>query len=402
MGHKVPLMAVAGTSSSNAVRYFPLMNCRADVLFADQGSAQVPFFEDGTLTNLFANPWTNAATGATDVTIEINGVDSALTLTIPSGGTGRYFDNTNTAAIVNGDVACTRVDKGGSGNLQMGVVGCQYETDSGIIVYKVGCSDSASFATGTAYLPMLGDMTAISDNSATQTPRITVAGTVKNLHAYSSSNGRTSVTNFRIRLNGANAGPVIGFPSATNGLQTDTANSASLSVSDNFSYQRVTSAGSGTFVLRHIGCEIHYPANEMNLFAMSATGIAYNAATPRYGTMTGSFSGNGNSAASTFRLYGSGTLSDFYLNVSANAATANARFIVQINETDTSIETTYASATTGTQSDTTNTEVFSNADYLNMAYRKPSGTGATTLRFMSIKVTFDLPPVTFIPQLVWH
>lgn len=395
MAYKVPLIASVGPSTASD-GYFPLMNCQAGVNFTGEASAETPFFEAGVLSNLFITVWANSSAGATNVYLRKNGANGNMTLSFAAGLTGRFFDNTNTDSIANGDVACTFVDKTGTG--QVGQVGAYYATNSGIIVTKVGISGSSSFASGTGYLAFIGGMNSTSDNSATQTPRISVGGTVKNFHAYSNTNTRSNTTDIRTRLNGANGACVVTFPASTAGLLTDTTHTDSISPNDNLNFQRNTNTGSGTFTLRHIGFEIHYPANEMNLFSSAMGAVSFSATTARYAVPSGSFGANGGDTAAAVRLYGSGILSDFYVNASANAATAAVLMHVYKNAATTAVTATFAIATAGTISDTTNSVAFANTDSFDYRYLKSTGTGATSIRWFSLKVTFDR---TFKPTAFW-
>lgn len=400
MAYKFPLMCSVGVSTT-ADGFTPLMNCQANTNFADEASAQTPFFESGNLSYLVANVWTNGSGASSIVRTRKNGADGNMSVTIGAGGTGRYFDAVNTDTVSNGDLFCIQLDRGGGSPIQFGQVGAYYETNSGIIVNKVGVMGSSNFATGTGYLGFIGDLTAVSDNSAGQTPQITVAGTVKNFHAYSSANTRTSATTFRPRYNGANGSVVVTFPASTTGLQTDTTNSDALAVNDNFNYQRITSTGSNSFTLRTAGCEIHYPANAANIFSCDNGGTSVNATVARFMVPFGSFAFNGSETAARTQLFGSGTLSDFYYNVSANAATTTATIDVRLNSSSTAITTSLATTVTGTQSDTTNTATFADGDFLSYRYLKSTGSGSTTFRWFSLKATMDIPPVSFIPQAIW-
>jgi hypothetical protein len=284
--------------------------------------------------------------------------------------------------------------------VQIGAVGVYYETDSGVIVNKVGSTGSASFATGTSYYGLIGDLTAITDNNAAQTPEISVAGTFKNLHVGTPTNGRTNIATFRTRINGGNGNCVVTIPAGNTGIFTDSTNSDSVAISDNVNYSRVTSSGSGTFILRTIGCEIHYPANEMTLFSCDNGGASYSATAPRYSPITGSLSIFTTEAPSRVTLYGSGTISDYYMNINTNAATASQTYDVGVNSSY-GIAIVVGAAGTGSQSNTSDSLSFADGDYLNYRYSKPTGTGATVKRWDSIKVVYDLPAVTFIPQAVW-
>jgi hypothetical protein len=400
MGYKIPLFAAVGPSTT-ADGYAPMMNCAAPTNFTDEGSANTPFFEAGTLSNFTVNIWSNAATATSNFTLRKNSANGNQTIAVSAGGTGRFYDNTNTDTVANGDVVCSLLDRGGGGNLQVGGIGSYYETDSGIIVNKIGASGSSGVATGTSYINFIGDFSGL-DNSAPLTPEITVAGTVKNFHAYSNTNTRTNVSTFRTRLNGADGNCVVTFAASSTGLRTDTTNSDSLAISDNFNYSRVTSAGSGTFTFRHIGCEIHYPANEFSLFTCDNGGVAITATTGRFFFPTGSFAGNGSeSSAPRVKLKGSGVLSDMYYNTSANTGTQAATVDVRLNGSSAAITDTLPASTSGTRSDTTNTATFADDDDLNYRYLKSLGTGTATFRWFSLKVTYDIPVSDFTPQAIW-
>lgn len=397
MGFKVPLIAAISQSTA-ADGYFPLMNCQCSTNFTDEGSAETPFFVNGTLSNLYVSVFTNTSTGTSNVTLRKNGANGNMTLSFAAGLTGRFLDNTNTDSISNGDVACTFADRGGGGNVQFGSVGAQYETSNGVIVNKVGISGSANFATGTAYYGFIGGVTSVSDNTAATTPRITAAGTIKNLHAYSNSNARTNITTFRIRLNGVDGNSVVTFAAGTTGLRTNSTNSDTLSASDNLNFSRFTAPGSGTFTLRHVGFEIHYPSTEMNIFSANLAGLSFSATTARYAIPSGSYSADGNSTLSTVRFYGSGRLSDFYINASANTGTQPALMDVRLNNTTVGVQATFPASTAGTVSNTADSAPFANEDYLDYRYLKSTGTGWATIRWFSLKVTFDR---LFKPYSFW-
>lgn len=397
MGYKTPVVA-ALLASTTSDGYAPMMSCMYNSNFTTESDAQTPYFVAGVLSNLVCNVWTNASTGTSTIKSRINGADGNMSLTFGAGITGRFFDNSNTDNVVNGDLVCTHLDRGGGAAMQIGQVGAFYTPNDGSLIYKVGVAGSSSFATGTGYIGFIGGLDSISDNSSATTPRITVPFTAKNFHAVSSSNGRSNTTIFDLRQNGSSTALGVTFPASTAGLQTDTANSVSISASDNINYRRVTNTGSGTFVIRQIGMELHYPANEMNLFSSDLGGTAISATTARYIVPNGSFGGTGSENPSTLPMYGSGTLSDFYYNVSASTTTAAATVDVRLGGSSTAITTTLAAGGTGTKSDTTNTATFTNGQYLNYRYLKPTGSGAATFRWFSIKVVYD---IDFIPQAIW-
>jgi hypothetical protein len=288
MTAKVPLMATV-SASTGVDSYFPLMNCRSDINLTDEASAQTPFFVDGVLSNLYVSVFTNASSGTSFARIRINGSNGNSVISIGAGINGRFFDNSSTDSISNGDVACTLMDRGGGGNLQVGVIGAQYKTNSGVLINKVGVSGSTNYASGTSYTCFTGAIDTVSDNSAAATPRITVPGTIKNFHAYSNANTRSNVTTFRIRINGSDGNGVLSFAAGVAGLATNSSSSDAIIANDNLNTSRVTSTGSGAFTLRQMGFEIHYPAREINLFSNDSGGLSLNATAARYFIPSGSF-----------------------------------------------------------------------------------------------------------------
>jgi len=395
MAFKVPLMASVSSSTASDT-YFPLMNCQCTTNYTTEAIAETPFFEAGTISNLYVSVSTNSSGSSSSVFLRKNGANGNMSLSFGAGLTGRFFDNVNTDSISNGDVACTFLDRGGT--LAVISIGAQYETNSGTIVNKVGCSSVSNFATGTAYYGFIGGIDSVTDNSAATTPRITVGATLKNFHAYSSSNARTNTTTFRTRINGSNGNLVVLFPASTAGLIKDETHSDTISPGNNLNIERVSASGSGTFTLNTFGFEIHYPSNEMNLFSCDNGGVSFSATTARYASGTGSFAASGNSTASTVRLYGSGKISDLYVNASANAATQPALIDVRLDNANAGIQATFPASTAGTVSNTVDSANFLNEDYLDIRYLKSTGTGATTIRWFSLKIVFDR---LFKPYSFW-
>jgi hypothetical protein len=389
MGYKFPLVCAVGASTT-ADGYAPWMNCQGSTNFTDEASAETPFFEPGKLSYMSLIVWSNGSGATSNPLSRKNGANGNMNVSIPAGATGTFVDSVNSDTVANGDVACCFLDRGGGSPIQFGQVSVYYETDSGVIVNKVGVMGSQNSATGTGYVGFIGDLTTVSDNTAGTTPRITVAGTVKNFHAYSNSNTRTKSSTIRPRYNGANGNLVVTFNAGTSGLRTDTVNSDTLAINDNFNYQRVTNTGSGTFTLRTAGCEIHYPANEANLFSCDNGGISVTATTARFMVPAGSFAFNGSENVARLRLFGSGKLSDFYYNVLTNTATATSTIDVRINSASTAISDALLTTVTGTRSDTVDTATFADSDFLNYRYIKSTGSGTVTMRWFSLKITYDI------------
>jgi hypothetical protein len=394
VGYKIPLFASIGVSASNDV-YVPVMNCEMSINATAEAIAETPFFESGTLSNMAVSVFTNSAGATTNVYFRKNGVDGNMSVSIPAGTTGRFYDLSNTDTVTNGDVCCWRVDRGGA--VQFGYIGAYYETDSGVIVNKVGVFGSANFATGTGHMAFIGNPSdAITDGAAAQCPTINVACEAKAMWAYSSSNGRNNTSVFSDRVNAGAGGLSVTFPALTIGLQTVTGTTP-IGVNENYNYRRVTNTGSGTFTINMVGVDLHYPANEFQLFAANMGGVSYNATTARYAIPAGSYATGGSLSLSSIKLYGSGKIKDLYLYIPTNGGTVAQIWAAIIGGLVSSLTTTSGISATGLFSDTTNEPTFADGNDLSLRYLKSSGSGATVLRFLTMTVEFDIPPSSFYP-----
>lgn len=398
MVHKIPIFAAISPSASTDV-YVPVMNCEISINTTTEANAETPFFEDGTMSNMAVSIWTNSAAGVSNVYFRKNGADGNMTVSIPAGTTGRFYDTTNTDTVTNGDVCCWRVDRGGA--VQLGFVGGYYETDSGTIVNKIGVFGTASFATGTGYMAFIGNPAdAITDGLADQCPTINVACEAKAMWAYASSNGRSNTTDFSDRINAGAGSLSVTFPASTAGLQTDTG-TTTIAVGDEYNFKRVTNTGSGTFVLQMVGVDLHYPANEFQLFSANMGGVSYNATTARYAIPAGCHAAGGSLSLSSIKLYGTGKVKDLYLYIPTNAGTVAQIWAAIIGGSVSSLTTTSGISATGLFSDTTNEPTFADGNDLSLRYLKSSGSGATTLRFLTMTIEFDVPVNDNYPQTVF-
>lgn len=389
MGYRIPYMCTNGTSTAGD-SYYPFMNCLMGLHTTTEANVQTPISIAGVSSNMYVNVWANSSGSSTPIRSRKNGADGNMLITVGAGATGRFFDNSNTDTLSPGDVYNFFVDR--SGTTQIGIIGAHFEADDGTIVNKVGVWGSANYASGTSYVTFVGGLDSITDGSAAQNPRLLVDCVAKNFFCKPAANSRTSATTIATRKNAGAGGMSLSFGAGNNDLKIDSVNTVTLSAGDVYNYQRVTSAGSGSFSIGMIGCDLHYPANVYQSLVNDAGGASYSATTPRYSVPFGFTTANGSENPATVPLYGSGTLSDFYFWVMSNAATADQTFDLRKNNSDTAISVVVPAAGTGERSDLVNSVTFANGDYLNYRYRKPTGTGATVVRWFTMKVTFDLPP----------
>ncbi len=392
MGYKIPIFASVTPSTSNDT-WLPVMNTKAGVNMNSEALVNTPFFESGTLDAMAVSVFANSAAGTTNVYFRKNGADGNMTVAIGAGATGRFYDLSNTDTVANGDLCSWRLDRGGA--VQFGFVGAYYETDSGIIVNKVGIMGSANSATSTNALAFIGSVSdVITDGSAAQCPTIDVACEAKAIWIYNSAS-RTNTVTFSDRINAGAGGLSVTVPANTTGLRTNTG-TTSIAAGDNYNLLRANATGTKTFTMTMGGVDLHYPANEFQIFAASS-GVSFSATTARYAIPAGAYSASVNFAGTAIKMYGSGKIKNLRVYISANAATVAQLWHCMITSA-TSLTTTSGIAATGLFSDTTNQPTFTNNVDMNIRYLKSTGSGATTLRWTCLTIEFD---IDFIPQAIW-
>jgi hypothetical protein len=89
----------------------------------DDGSinrVQIKMPRAGTFSKLQTYARTNGQTTDSDLILQVNGIDSALSVTIPDTSTGEFEDNSNTVTVAAGDLISYRFDaKSGSGTCEL-------------------------------------------------------------------------------------------------------------------------------------------------------------------------------------------------------------------------------------------------------------------------------------------
>ncbi len=95
-----------------------------------EGNSQVLASRPGLLSNLFVQAGFNTMDDVTVFTLRRNGVDTAVTLSIPAGSTAQFSDVANTGSVLAGDLISLEIDGTASavGNLRGVAYGFQLAT----------------------------------------------------------------------------------------------------------------------------------------------------------------------------------------------------------------------------------------------------------------------------------
>lgn len=201
-----------------------------------------------------ANTWDGDAI----LTLQKNGSDTAISITITNSTTGEFVDDTNEVSFSSGDTIRWKLDlstniTSGSGKLR--IIDSISEYSSNAVTRLTSCdvttfaglTNNTTYYTGIAGSFRFGDST----NEAYYQIVSGTAGTLKNFGIRVTINNRTSDTIFRVRINGADGNISITVPGGSTGYFEDTTNTDTISAGDlvNLSFTAGASGSSmGVFV----------------------------------------------------------------------------------------------------------------------------------------------------------
>ena len=220
-----------------------------------------------------------------------------------------------------------------------------------------------------------------------------VAGRFTNLSIKPTVNGRSTTTDIRLRVNGADGNLHIAVPAASVAAASDDTNVDTVAVGDLVCLTQVLGTGAGNF---HVGQAVMMGFEALSgqtVSIYSACGTAAQtittASTNRYCQVMGTMQTSANTSLHRREIYGlGGVISNFQIWVSANTRTTDTTVTLRDAATDTAITFTVAAGVTGLIQDTTHTYSFSAGASLDA--RITTGTGLGTFGFdrMSFEITW--------------
>lgn len=334
-------------------------------------------------------------TAATTITFRKNGANGNSSVTVPAGLTGTFADTTNTDSLVSGDKYNAQVSTaaGGTGSLTFGGIGVVASV-SGSHTIQYGCAISTNIAVAAStiyYMGIAGNMTL---NTTIQNAEITMgpAGTLLNTQSYVVTNGRSTNTTIRSRINGANGNIVIVIPGGSTGLFEDTSNSDSIAAGDKVCWELQTGVGTGTFAIRRINGNYTATSGKIaTVIAHTLDGIAKSSGqtsrAPLGGCIPPAIAAE---AEVQCRANFPFTATKLRIGVSANSYTGSSTCTLRKNGASTALSITVPAATTGIFSDTSNSVDFLGTDLVNYAWSGGTS-GLGTVRYYQVDMEDKTP-----------
>lgn len=205
-----------GTGTAN---YHPLVG--SAVAYNPRTQAEIQFNVAGTIGNLQVYVSANNINASSAATVVVNGVDTALTLTIGALATGLFESTSGLGVHVDpDDLVCLKFHAGTDPgkNIFLEFHDTTFTADSGASADIFGTTGlAASNFTGTRYIPIAGDALVGSTNANLAKCRIGFPATLSKMWCHAYGNARTTDTVWRLYVNGVAGSSTFTIPALTTG-----------------------------------------------------------------------------------------------------------------------------------------------------------------------------------------
>lgn len=384
----------AGTSTI----FMPAANTNADgIESTTEVNAQITYSTNVSIIQAYAGIGSSTSTIPIDFTLRVNGVDSALAVTIGVGASGAIAGNANEVSVSATDLANFRLTRGGTES--MALLGYQFWLKHSNPFMKYGMYGSVSYgnANTTRFWGLSVNDVLLTVEADAQHEML-YSATFCGFSIYISSNGRASTTTARFRKNGANGNQNLTIGAGLTGFFTDTTNTDTVVNGDDVCMSVTHGSGSGNAAYRSVTVECLSDTNEVTYIAGDADGVIHSTASAiRYSAITGGISWNGGTANTRTIMGHSGSIRDVRITIFSNTRTTNTTVELYKNGAATGISWTVAGGSVSPLSSTGNNVTFVAGDFFNIAATNGTGAGSFGLSKIAVNALLDS---TFTPYII--
>lgn len=235
----------------------------------------------------------NAASGSSTYTLQVNGVDSSVAITISAGATG-YITGTGTASIASGDEVGWKLVTGSGGAVTLTHLLCVIEATAANTITLLGAhSSSAGKLTPgeTRYLSPYGSRASTTTNTDERKAFIAALlncayGGLLITKAGTTTNGQVDAVS---RVNDATGNQALTWSSGSTSSQEDTTHTDTLVDGDQIAIRMVSAGASGDFEYERIAGRLVNTVGEFMVMSasMPGNGINIGAAGTQYVSLGG-------------------------------------------------------------------------------------------------------------------
>ncbi len=332
----------------------------------------------------------NSITTTSTLTLQKDGSDTSVVVSITGSTTGRFTDNVNTGSYTANQDARWKLVTGTSSSNTISILGMGARLDpdntsntlSIFTIHGAG-STNLTTASNTDYFAFHGDR----DVSGTETDwqyEFRVACTLKNFYVHVVSNARTTNTTFTSRVNAGAGNASIVYGNAETGLKIDTSGTDVITAEDLCNYQVVTGTGTETMAVERVGCWALSTDDKFFLITMDAPNNSVSAdAVDFYLAAGGTLTEDATEANREMLPEFNFNISEMIAEVTANSKdNPGATFYSRDNQSDGNLLLRISQAT-GTFIDVENTDALVGGTDELAVRGDAATTGSLSLRFIS-------------------
>lgn len=237
----------------------------------------------------------------------------------------------------------------------------------------------------TIFISLIGSLIGNGTAESRRQIPISAAGTFSDMYTRVITNTASVTTTVSFRVSGAGSALAITYSSDETGVKEDT-DTVTVATTDTVNYQVSvpSEAGTNTITFTVFGLSFTADSDTVTILGASSVANVTQASTTRFIPLSGETANQASETSVAVTLRGSYTMSNLFVNVTANARTTGTSFLTRKNSSAGNQSVTFAAAETGTKEDSTNTDSISSGDTFNFAFTTGAGTDNLTLHQVNV------------------
>jgi hypothetical protein len=342
---------------------------------------------------------TSADTSGDLATITMSGLEADVSLTVEVSGDLDTVVVTNEITTdvtgeVDKEVTLPTVNMTQPEGEAEGAVG---GVNKSILLASSGAGQTLSTASTTTYVDITGHHLLRSGNTESHTQlKVRQSGTIRKARVLVPTNGRSTATVMKLRVNGADSAISVSCTGSTTGWFEDAVNEVSVTAGDLINLAFTTGTGSGNFVFNQTIFEFEADTGVITYYSFNGRPDILNSGTTTlYNTVQGGARGvifgwtsGTRSYQNTKTMMGAAqTLSNLSVDVPTNTSDVGATWTLMKNGSATSFAVSVGAGVTGRVENTSDTLTIAPGDYLEWRMettgRTTGGIGFARIEFMS-------------------
>lgn len=310
-------------------------------------------------------------------------------LVSPGAATGYFEDTSNSDTVSAGDNLALNHTAGTTSAVTYQQISSSFTPAGADYVSRTGCGAASglSFTTAaTDFTQPWGDTLSTAQGDSVAKAVVENASVAKNLYSNVLTNARTTTTNLRLWKNNAAGNLIIPYTSGQTGIKEDTSNSDTLAAGDTIDGAVSTAAADSNSIVV-VNLFIDLTSTSASVPYVTCNLGTINANLTRYYAVIGRGAGNITVEAQVqYKAEQAGTFEKSSIVISTNTVTATTNFRMRVNGNPGNNVRVIASSTTGTITDTSNTDAVVASDLVDVELT--TGATGTSIAGRQMVVTF--------------